>query len=163
MADCIQISWNLPSGLCVAWDLMGRTVRDSWDFPLLSHLPHSCWERRSQNHWIDINQLTVALTLLIARVGCSCRIQRGKSKYLSVCYSLHCSVVQESVLFFSWFDFIFPTYVFKNIFCAIFNTNTNFLSVWRDVPGSGIFGVISIIAKKIGRRHCWVVCPSYPF
>lgn len=116
MADCIQISWNLPSGLCVAWDLMGRTVRDSWDFPLLSRLPHSCWERRSQNHWIDINQLTVALTLLIARVGCSCRIQRGKSKYLSVCYSLHCSVVQESVPFFSWFDFIFPTYTSKTYF-----------------------------------------------
>lgn len=116
MADCIQISWNLPSGLCVAWDLMGRTVRDSWDFPLLSRLPHSCWERRSQNHWIDINQLTVALTLLIVRVGCSCRIQRGKSKYLSVCYSLHCSVVQESVPFFSWFDFIFPTYTSKTYF-----------------------------------------------
>lgn len=116
MADCIQISWNLPSGLCVAWDLMGRTVRDSWDFPLLSCLPHSCWERRSQNHWIDINQLTLALTLLIVRVGCSCRIQRGKSKYLSVCYSLHCSVVQESVPFFSWFDFIFPTYTSKTYF-----------------------------------------------
>lgn len=116
MADCIQISWNLPSGLCVAWDLMGRTVRDSWDFPLLSRLPHSCWERRSQNHWIDINQLTLALTLLIVRVGCSCRIQRGKSKYLSVCYSLHCSVVQESVPFFSWFDFIFPTYTSKTYF-----------------------------------------------
>lgn len=116
MADCIQISWNLPSGLCVAWDLMGRTVRDSWDFPLLSRLPHSCWERRSQNHWIDINQLTLALTLLIVRVGCSCRIQRGKSKYLSVCYNLHCSVVQESVPFFSWFDFIFPTYTSKTYF-----------------------------------------------